>query len=349
MLFVWFWLVAIMITVYVVLDGFDLGAGILHLLIAKTDQERRTVIRTVGPVWDGNEVWLIAGGGTLYFAFPLLYASGFSGFYLPLMMVLWLLILRGIGIELRMHLESPVWRGFFDGCFALSSLLLTVFYGTALGNVIRGVPLRKDGFFFLPLWTNWNIGAEPGVLDWYTVIAGVIALVALAIHGAHYVALKTSGDLNTRSRRVAATLWPVLVLLTLASLWATLAIRPQLLANYRSYPVLFVVPLAVAASLAGMIWYRRKGNDMKAFLSSCAYLVFMLVGAAAAFYPNLLLSTTDESLNITVHNAAAGPYALSVGLIFWSFGMLLAIGYFVFIYRMFRGKVNGAGTGTGYL
>ena len=120
MLFVWFWLVAIMITVYVVLDGFDLGAGILHFVIAKTDQERRTVIRTVGPVWDGNEVWLIAGAGTLYFAFPLLYASGFSGFYLPLMIVLWLLILRGIGIELRMHIESPVWRGFFDGCFALS-------------------------------------------------------------------------------------------------------------------------------------------------------------------------------------------------------------------------------------
>jgi len=151
MLFIWFWLVAIMLTAYVVLDGFDLGAGILHLFIAKTDQERRTVIRTIGPVWDGNEVWLLAGGGTLYFAFPLLYASGFSGFYLPLMIVLWLLILRGIGIELRTHLESTVWRGFFDGCFALSSILLAIFYGAALGNVIRGVPLNKEGYFFLPL------------------------------------------------------------------------------------------------------------------------------------------------------------------------------------------------------
>lgn len=344
MLFVWFWLVAIMITVYVVLDGFDLGAGILHLVIAKTDQERRTVIRTVGPVWDGNEVWLIAGGGTLYFAFPLLYASGFSGFYLPLMMILWLLILRGIGIELRMHLESPVWRGLFDGCFALSSLLLAIFYGVALGNVIRGVPLQKDGFFFLPLWTDWNVGPQPGVLDWYTAIAAVVALVALTIHGAHYVALKTSGDLNLRSRRLAATLWPALVLVTIISLWATLAIRPQLLGNYGSYPVLFSVPVAVAASLAGMIWYRRKANDLGAFLSSCAYLLFMLVGAAVAVYPNLLVSTTDESLNITIHNAAAGSYALSTGLIFWSIGMLLAVGYFVFTYRMFRGKVNAAGT-----
>src|ERR1700716_3672007 len=167
MLFIWFWLVAVMITAYVVLDGFDLGAGVLHLFIARTDLERQTVIRTIGPVWDGNEVWLIAGGGTLYFAFPLLYASGFSGFYLPLMMVLWLLILRGIGIELRMHLDSLVWRGLFDGAFGIASLLLAVFYGAALANVIRGVPLQPDGYFFLPLWTDWKPGAEPGILDWY--------------------------------------------------------------------------------------------------------------------------------------------------------------------------------------
>src|SRR5215468_301916 len=335
MLFIWFWLVAAMITAYVMLDGFDLGAGVLHLLIAKTDAERRTVIRTVGPVWDGNEVWLIAGGGTLFFAFPLLYASGFSGFYLPLMIVLWLLILRGIGIDLRMHLNSPVWSGFFDGCFAISSFLLTIFYGAALGNVIRGVPLHKDGYFFLPLWTNWRVGPEPGVLDWYTVIAGLVALVALALHGAHYVALKTSGDLNLRSRRWASVVWPALVLLTIASLWATLSIRPELLTNYRHFPVLYIVPIAVAMSLGAMLWYRRKGNDKAAFLSSSAYLISMLVGAAAAVYPNLLVSTTDPSLNITIHNAAAGSHALSMGLVVWLFGMALAVGYFVFMYRMF--------------
>src|SRR5579884_143753 len=282
MLFIWFWLVAVMITAYVVLDGFDLGAGVLHLLIGKTDQERRIVIRSIGPVWDGNEVWLLAGAGTLYFAFPLLYASGFSGFYLPLMIVLWLLILRGIGIELRMHLDSTVWRGFFDGCFAISSLLLTVFYGAALGNVIRGVPLHKDGYFFLPLWTDWRTGANPGILDWYTVIAGVLALVALTIHGAHYVAIKTAGDLNQRCRRMAARLWPLLALITLVSLWATLSVRPQVLANYRQFPALFIIPVAVALSLIAMFLYNRRGNDKAAFLSSSAYLIFMLVGAAAA-------------------------------------------------------------------
>lgn len=347
--FIWFWLVAIMITGYVVLDGFDLGAGVLHLLVARNDQERRTIIRTIGPVWDGNEVWLLAGGGTLYFAFPLLYASGFSGFYLPLMIVLWLLILRGIGIELRTHLDSPVWRGFFDGCFAISSLLLTIFYGAALGNVIRGVPLQKDSYFFLPLWTNWRVGPEPGVLDWYTVIAGLVAAIALTLHGAHYVALKTDGDLNLRARRVAARLWPVLLLLTLLSLWATLSIHPELLNNYKQFPVLFIVPVVVAASLAAMFLFQRRAADKAAFLSSSAYLVFMLVGAAVAVYPNLLVSTTDPALNITVYNAKTGDYSLSRGLIWWTFGMALAIGYFVFVYRMFRGKVTAESRTGGYI
>ncbi|HEX2328398.1 MAG TPA: cytochrome d ubiquinol oxidase subunit II [Candidatus Angelobacter sp.] len=349
MVFVWFWLVAIMITGYVVLDGFDLGAGVLHLFIARTDEERRTVIRTIGPVWDGNEVWLIAGGGTLYFAFPLLYASGFSGFYLPLMIVLWLLILRGIGVELRMHMDSPVWRGFFDGCFAISSILLAVFFGAALGNVIRGVPLQKDGYFFLPLWTNWNVGREPGVLDWYTVIAGVVALIALALHGANYVALKTSGELNARARRVSGMLLPALVVVTIISLVATLSIRPELLTNYRNFPVLFIVPALVAAALFGIFNFRRRNQELATFYSSAAYLVFMLVGAAVAVYPNLLTSTTDPALNITVYNAHTGAYALRVGLIFWSIGMAVAIGYFVFIYRMFRGKVEQQASGGGYL
>jgi cytochrome bd ubiquinol oxidase subunit II len=232
-----------------------------------------------------------------------------------------------------------VWRGFFDGCFAFSSLMLTIFFGAALGNVVRGVPLNKEGYFFLPLWTNWRPGPEPGILDWYTVIAGVVALVALTIHGAHYVAVKTSGDLNLRARRVAAVLWPVLVLLTLLSLWATLAIRPEVLTNYRHFPALFVIPVVVVLSLMAMFLHRRRGQDKGAFLSSCAYLIFMLVGAAAAVYPNLLLSTTDPALNITIYNAAAGSYSLSYGLIWWSFGIALSIGYFVFVYRMFRGKI----------
>jgi cytochrome d ubiquinol oxidase subunit II len=339
MLMTWFLLVATMLVGYVVLDGFDIGVGVLHLLLARTEEERLVLLRTIGPVWDGNEVWLLAGGGTLYFAFPLLYASAFSGFYLPLMIVLWLLIFRGIGIELRMHLDTPVWRGLFNGAFGISSLLLAVFYGAALGNVIRGVPLGFNSYFFLPLWTDWNVGPQPGVLDWYTVLSGVLAAVALAVHGANYAALKTSGDLNRRSRQAALRLWPVLAALTAVSLTATLLIRPSLLENYRSAPLLYVIPMLVAASLVGMLLFARNGDEGRAFASSCAYLALMLGGAAAAMYPNLLLSTVDGQRNITVFNAHSGNYALSTGLIWWSFGMLLAAAYFVFVYRMFRGKI----------
>lgn len=348
MLLTWFLLVAVMITAYVVLDGFDLGVGVLHLFIAKTEEERRLLIRTIGPVWDGNEVWLLAGGGTLYFAFPLLYASGFSGFYLPLMIVLWLLILRGIGIELRAHVDSPVWRGLFGGAFGVASLLLTVFFGAALGNVIRGVPLQRDQYFFLPLWTDWTIGPRPGILDWYTVITGVVALVALTLHGANYVAMKTAGELSHRAKRAAALLWPLLVLVTAISLAASLHIRPELLDNYRRAPVLYVIPALVVLSLSGTWSLRRRGNERGAFLSSCSYLVFMLVGAAAAVYPNLLVSTTDPALNITVFNAHSGAHSLSIGLVWWSLGMTVALGYFVFVYRMFRGKVQSSPEGGGH-
>src|ERR1700678_4121770 len=150
----WFMIVAVMLAAYVVLDGFDLGVGAIYLGVARPGDDRRRALRAIGPVWDGNEVWLVAAGGTLYFAFPLLYASSFSGFYLPLMMVLWLLMLRAIGIELRSHVEERVWQGFFDTIFGVSSILLAIFFGAALGNVVRGVPLNAEGYFFEPLWTN---------------------------------------------------------------------------------------------------------------------------------------------------------------------------------------------------
>src|SRR5713101_4328863 len=270
--FVWFWLVAIMLVAYVVLDGFDLGVGILHPFLAHNEKERQLMLRTIGPVWDGNEVWLIAAGGTLYFAFPLLYASAFSGFYLALMIVLWLLIMRGASIELRIQVDSGVWRSFFDGLFFFSSALLAIFFGAALAKVIRGVPLADDGYFFLPLWTNWRVGDEPGILDWYTVIGGVVALVALAIHGALYLAVKTEGELQKRARAFVRRFWVVLFAVTVISLPATIAVgRADTLANHPTSPVMFVIPLVVLLSLAGMIQFCRTQADRKAFASSCIY------------------------------------------------------------------------------
>lgn len=337
---IWFFIVAAMLVAYVVFDGFDIGAGIIQPFIARSESDKQCILRSIGPVWDGNEVWLIAGGGTLYFAFPLVYASAFSGFYLPLMVVLWLLILRGIGIELRMHIDIRVWREFFDGCFVFASVLLAVFFGAALANVIRGVPIGADGYFFLPFWTNWNVGPAPGILDWYTVIGGVIAVVALAIHGALYVAVKTEGELQLRAGKFARYGWFLLLILTAVSLIATIVVRPSTLDNYKHYPVALLIPAVVAAALAGMLYFSRATQYRKAFLSSCLYLTFMLVGAAIGLYPTLLPSSSDPTRSITVSTAHAGPYALSIGLIWWTFGILIAIGYFVFVYRMFRGKVS---------
>ena len=343
--FVWFWLVAVMIVGYVVLDGFDLGVGVLHLFLVRTESERQASLHSIGPVWDGNEVWLLAGGGTLYFAFPLLYASAFSGFYLPLMIVLWLLVLRGVSIELRNHVDVGVWLALLDGVFGISSALLTIFYGAALANVLRGVPLQPDGYFFLPLWTNWLPGTNPGILDWYTVIGGLVALVALTMHGALWLTIKVSGDLAQRAHRIVNPLWAILVLLTLVSLVATISVRPQTLNNYYQYPFTFIVPVGVVTSLGGIWFFNRSAQPVKAFLASSLYLFFMLAGACWAVYPTLLPATTGADRDITLSRALSGPHTLSVGLVWWSFGMALAIGYFVFVYTRFRGKADAGHSG----
>ncbi|HYA22640.1 MAG TPA: cytochrome d ubiquinol oxidase subunit II [Terriglobales bacterium] len=336
----WFIVVAVMLAAYVVLDGFDLGAGVIYLYAAKNSNERCVILRAIGPVWDGNEVWLLAAGGTLYFAFPQLYASSFSGFYLPLMMVLWLLMLRAIGIEFRSHIENPVWQGFFDVLFFASSALLAIFFGAALGNVVRGVPLGPDGYFFEALWTNWRIGPNPGILDWYTVMTGVIALVTLTAHGALYVVTKTEGDVNLRARKVALLMWPIQVLLTIVGLIVTYLIKPEILQNYRAHAIGFLVPLVVMGSLAAMIWGILKHKEKAAFLSSGVYIAIMLVGAAFALYPVVLPASTDPVYSLTIYNSAAGRHGLAVGLVWWCIGIILALGYFVFIFRMFRGKVR---------
>jgi len=339
---IWFWLVAVMIVGYVVLDGFDLGVGVLHLFLAHDEAERKATLASIGPVWDGNEVWLLAGGGTLYFAFPLLYASAFSGFYLPLMIVLWLLVLRGISLELRNHLDMGVWQTLLDGVFGVASALLTIFYGAALANVLRGVPLAADGYFFLPLWTNWKPGVAPGILDWYTVIGGLVALAALTLHGALWLVIKTRNELEQRARRMVTPLLGLVVVLTLVSLFATMAVRPASLDNYFRYPVTFIVPVGVVACLAGIWFWSRNEQPVKAFLASCGYLFFMLAGACWGVYPVLLPATTGAANDITLNRALSGPHTLAVGLAWWLFGMALATGYVVFVYRKFRGKVDAA-------
>jgi cytochrome d ubiquinol oxidase subunit II len=335
----WFWIVAAMLAAYVIFDGFDLGVGVLYLFVARTPEERRQALSSIGPVWDGNEVWLIAAGGTLFFAFPLLYASSFSGFYLPLMIVLWLLILRGLSLELGSHSTEILWRQFCYGVFAFASTLLIIFYGAALANVVRGVPLGADRYFFLPLWTNGRTGATPGILDWYTVLGGVLALAALSLHGALYLAVKTQGEIERRALRAARWLWPAVVVLTCIGVPATVLARPQSLANYTAHPIDFVFPVLVIAALLTTRFTLNRGSHRTAFLGSCGYLFAMLAGAAGGVYPTLLPSTTPGIPDMTVTEALAGPHTLHVGLAWWTLGIALALTYFVVVYRMFRGKV----------
>ena len=336
---IWFCLVAIMIAVYVLLDGFDLGAGAIHLLVARTDEERRQVLASIGPVWDGNEVWLLAAGGTLYFAFPALYASGFSGFYLPLMMVLWLLILRGTSIEFRNHLHSAVWEPVWDFLFCSSSLLLAVFFGAALANVVRGVPLDSTGYFFEPLWTNFALGEETGILDWYTILVGVLALLALAMHGALWVQLKTTGAVGQRSTRLARQIWWGVAVLTAIVTAVTFNIQPQIKENLTTYPWGMIFPLLAVAGLAGVQFEIVKRDERKAFFASCAYLTGMLTSVVFGLYP-MVLPARNPIYSLTVASAKAADYGLKIGLVWWVLGIVLATGYFIFVYRNFAGKVS---------
>ena len=336
----WFILVAFMLTMYVLLDGFDLGAGAIHPFVAKNDTERRLVLRSIGPVWDGNEVWIIAAGGTLFFSFPLLYASSFSGFYLPLIIVLWLLMIRGLSVELRSHIESPVWASFWDGMFFVGSSLLAVFYGVALGNVVRGVSIGEDGYFFQPLWTNFSpTSPEPGILDWYTILTGLLALVTLVVHGTTWVALKTEAELNARARRAARIGWVALVSLTGLTTVATFSLSPEMLSSFAERPWGVVFPALAVAGLALMGYFGLRRRDRGAFLSSGVYIVGMMASTAFTIYPNVLPAVEPDN-SLTVYNASGSAYGLAVGLVWWSIGMVLAAIYFVLIYRLFRGKVS---------
>jgi cytochrome d ubiquinol oxidase subunit II len=341
----WFCIVAVMVAIYVVLDGFDLGAGIVHLCVARNDEERRTVISSIGPVWDGNEVWLLAGGGVLYFAFPPLYASSFSGFYLPLMMVLWLLILRGAAIEFRNQIKNAVWVPFWDVVFSLASALLAIFFGAALGNVVRGVPLDANHEFFLPLWTNFQPGRNAGILDWYTVLVGLFAFFTLTLHGALWINLKTSGELQARARRVARLAWLIVAALTLFVTALSFALQPSLSRSFASMPAGAIFPALAVAGLAGMLIFLTHADEAKAFLSSCIYIVGMLTSVVFGVFPNVLPANSDPQLSLTITNASAPEFGLRVGLMWFVPGILLAAVYFVFLYRRFSGKVSLEGGG----
>ncbi len=343
----WFCLVGVMLTVYVILDGFDLGVGAVHLFVAREERERRTVLRAIGPVWDGNEVWLLAAGGTLYFAFPMLYAVAFSGFYLPLIMVLWLLMLRGISIELRGHIDSPVWKPAWDVVFCGASALLALFFGIALGNVVRGVPMTASGYFFSPLWTDFRLGADRGILDWYTVLTGVAALLVLIQHGSLWLLLKTEGTVSSRAAWLADRVWWAVSGITLTLSLVSFVVQPKIRDAFGVRPWGVVFPLIALAGLVAVRRFRVKGADLPAFLASCTYILGMMTSAVFGLYPLVLPAGPDAGLSLTLTDVATSDYGLRVGLFWWIPGMLLVTAYFFHAYRSFAGKVRLQDEGYG--
>jgi cytochrome bd ubiquinol oxidase subunit II len=345
---VWFGIVAVMLTAYVVLDGYDLGAGALHLFVARTGDERRQVLAAVGPFWDANEVWLLAAGGALFVGFPRVLAVGVSGFYLAIFLVIWALILRAIAIEFRSHVADPMWRGFWDAVFMIASALLAILWGAAIGNVIRGLPLGANGWFALTLFTDFSARSPVGILDWYTVLTGVFALVALVGHGSLFLAWRTDGPVHDRAHAVArpvfivlAVLWPVVTL-------ATNVVNPTLLPALPGRPLAWLgVVMAIAGIVVVFVGLAR-GRPLTAFLGSSAWITGMLVATAACLFPVMLRAVPDAAYSITVSQSGNTSAGLRTALGWWVVGFPIAIAYFVILFRLHRGKAVAAAEGKGY-
>ena len=344
----WFAIVAVMLTLYVVLDGFDLGAGALHLLVARTDAERRQVLAAIGPFWDGNEVWLLATGGALFVAFPQVLAAGLSGFYFAIFLVLWCLLLRGISIEFRSHVNDPLWRAFWDATLGLASVLLAVFFGAALGNLIRGLPLDERGWFGLALFTNLTTRPPVGILDAYTVLVGVFALATLMLHGAAFLAWRTETAVQARSRTLARRLGLVLAVAWPLVTWASVRVNPDMFRAFAARPLAW---LAAAIALGGLLavflglW---RGRALAAFIGSSCFIAGLLGATAVSLFPVMLRAIPDPARSITAYAAANDPAGLRVALGWWSLGFPLAILYFVVLLRLHRGRAVAAADGEGY-
>ena len=337
----WYAIVTGMFTVYVLLDGYDFGAGMLHRWVARTDAERRRVLAAIGPVWDGNEVWLLAAGGALFMAFPGVLASGLSGFYFAIFLVIWCLIGRGLAVEFRSHVTDPLWRSFWDTVFMATSLLLALFFGVALGNVVRGVPLSADGWFSLALFTDFSARPPVGILDWYTIVTGLFACGALAVHGAAFLAVRTDGEVRERARFVArwkliavTVAWPLVT-------WATAAVRPGFFDAFGSRPLAW---LFIAFALAGVVvahasaWRRRDGLLLA---GSFAFLAGLLGATAVCAWPALLHAVPNTAASLTTANASSPADSLRGALAWYVPGLLLAFGYVFLLARLHRGKAQG--------
>ncbi len=327
---IWFLLVAVLIIGYAILDGFDLGVGVLHLF-TKNEEEKRINLNAIGPVWDGNEVWLLTGGGALFAAFPIVYATVFSGFYIALMLLLLALILRAVSFEFRGKIESNGWKKLWDFAFGIGSFLPAVLFGVAVGNILRGIPIDGNGMFTGNFFT---------LLNPYSILVGVLSLVLFTMHGSIYMTIKSSGNQLERMKNIAPRLWIVFiivyVLVTLYSFFAAGFLFASILSNPLFW-IFFILMLIAIIYIPVALKSEKFG---RAFFSSSLTIACMIGLMAISLFPRLVPSLTDLNNSLTIYNASSTERTLFTMLIIALIGMPFVIGYTIFIYRAFKGKVR---------
>jgi cytochrome bd ubiquinol oxidase subunit II len=332
---IWFVLWGVLWAIYFMLDGFDLGVGTLLPVLGKTETDRRIMINALGPFWDGNEVWLITAGGVTFAAFPTTYAVLFSSLYTPLMMLLFALILRGVAFEFRGKVDSPRWRAIWDTCIVVGSFVPALLLGVAFANIFRGIPIDAEGI---------NQGNLLTLLNPYGLIGGLLFLLLFLTHGCLWLTLKTEGDLQRRAASLVTHLWPPLLgaaVLFLVSTWFS----TRLYDNYINNPLLFVVPLAMIPLLAvgGLVMVRLfigKQEWFKAWVASATTIVAATLFGVVGLYPNMLPSSLNPNFNLTIYNSASSPLTLKIMLAVALTFVPVVIGYQMYVYRLFKGKVR---------
>jgi len=340
MIATWYAIVSFMLIAYIVLDGRNFGAGMLHWLVARTPEERRQVVAAIGPLWPWHEVWLVGFGGTLMAIFPKLLSVSFAGYYLALMLILWCLLLRAMALEVGGHINDRLWQQFWDFVFVVSSFLLAVLFGAAAGNAARGVPLDQSGAFSMAFFTDFNVRGYVGLLDWYTVSMAVCAVFLLAAHGATYLTLKTEGPVHNRSSVLCRRLWRATAPLLIMVFIETLFVRPHVFREGIANPLSWVGLIVVIVSVRTLVSGIRRYQEMRAFIGANFLIAGLLATGSATFYPVVLLSSIAPQYSLRAEQAASGPNTLASALFWWPGAFVMAASYFVFISRRYSGKVS---------